>query len=368
MKTTHRIIGGDARRLAGVEDGSVQLIVTSPPYPMIEMWDGVFASLSPAAAGHLSSGDGPAAFEAMHRELDLVWRRCHRLLAPGGLACINVGDATRTIDGEFRLYSNHSRIILAMEEIGFSTLPDILWRKPTNAPNKFLGSGMLPAGAYVTYEHEYILIFRKGARRTFAGEDAARKRRESAFFWEERNVWFSDVWMDLRGARQELGDPEARQRSGAFPFELAYRLILMHSVAGDAVLDPFAGTGTTCAAALASARSSIGVEIDETLHDSIRAALRAAAPIGRRRAMERLEAHREFIRRREAEGRPPKYTSRALDVPVVTRQEVDLRLHHPVEIRKIEPHLYEAEHSSEPPAPEQTCRQLELDLGAADGP
>ena len=63
---------------------------------------------------------------------------------------------------EFRLFSNHSRILQKMASLGFSiaTLPDILWRKPTNAPTKFLGSGMLPAGAYVTYEHEYILIVR----------------------------------------------------------------------------------------------------------------------------------------------------------------------------------------------------------------
>ena len=65
------------------------------------------------------------------------------------------------------LYPNHSRILAAMLKTGFSALPLILWRKPTNAPNKFMGSGMLPAGAYVTLEHEYILILRKGSKREF---------------------------------------------------------------------------------------------------------------------------------------------------------------------------------------------------------
>lgn len=71
-----------------------------------------------------------------------------------------IGDATRTINGEFKLYNNHSRIVKSCSELGLTTLPDIIWHKTTNAPNKFMGSGMLPCGAYVTLEHEYILIFR----------------------------------------------------------------------------------------------------------------------------------------------------------------------------------------------------------------
>ena len=66
-----------------------------------------------------------------------------------------------------------------MLSLGFSALPAIIWRKQTNAPNKFMGSGMLPAGAYVTLEHEYILIFRKGAKREFSSPaDKANRRRE----------------------------------------------------------------------------------------------------------------------------------------------------------------------------------------------
>lgn len=67
----------------------------------------------------------------------------------------------------FQLYPNHARIINAFHALGVSNLPNILWRKQTNAPNKFMGSGMLPAGAYVTLEHEWILIFRKGGKRIF---------------------------------------------------------------------------------------------------------------------------------------------------------------------------------------------------------
>ena len=155
-----------------------------------------------------------------------------------------------------------------MARAGFTSLPDILWRKPTNAPNKFMGSGMLPAGAYVTYEHEYILIFRKGGKRAFDRPPRRRQlRRRSAYFWEERNVWFSDVWTDLTGDAPGSRRRETRARSAAFPFELPYRLIQMFSVYGDTVLDPFAGArarrsprrsrrGATASASSGTRRSS----------------------------------------------------------------------------------------------------------------
>ena len=310
-------------------DGSVDLVVTSPPYPMIKMWDPQFLSLEPLVGAALSDGDGVRAFELMHAVLDEVWRECHRVLRPGGLACINVGDATRKIGGEFRLFSNHSRILQACSRLGFSILPDILWRKPTNAPNKFLGSGMLPAGAYVTYEHEYVLIVRKGGPRTFLPADKARRRR-SAFFWEERNAWFSDLWDDVPGARQRVGANQvngldARARSAAFPFKLAYRLIQMHSLIGDTVLDPFLGTGTTAAAAIASGRSSIGFEIDTSLARPIRDALDAAVPMGREYAQRRLGAHLDFVRSREEAGRPCRHVNGHYGFAVVTGQETGLQ-------------------------------------------
>jgi DNA modification methylase len=258
VRTEHRILFTDSRDLRSVQDNSVDLVVTSPPYPMIEMWDSTFSGLNPLIADTLDANDGPSAFELMHRELDKVWEHCHRILRPGSIACINIGDAVRTIGGDFRIYSNHARVLSAMSTIGFHALPDILWRKQTNAPNKFMGSGMLPAGAYVTYEHEYILIFRKGSKRQFATEEDKARRRASSFFWEERNVWFSDVWTDLKGANQELCDQSARTRSGAYPFELAFRLICMYSLYGDLVFDPFLGTGTTTAAAIAARRNSLG--------------------------------------------------------------------------------------------------------------
>jgi DNA modification methylase len=202
--TRHQFFLEDARTMSAVEDQSVHLVITSPPYPMIEMWGDHFSASNVAIGEALSRLDADQAFELMHQELDVIWRELHRVLAPGGIACINIGDATRTIQGCFRLYANHARIIQMFQSIGFSQLPTILWRKTTNAPNKFMGSGMFPPGAYVTLEHEYILIFRKGAKREFPTDAQKSVRRESAYFWEERNQWFSDVWTGLPGTMQNL--------------------------------------------------------------------------------------------------------------------------------------------------------------------
>ena len=324
METISRLICGSAGSMEQVPDASVDLIVTSPPYPMVAMWDDIFIAQDGRIGARLAQGEGRRAFDLMHQILDTAWDECSRVLKPGGLACINIGDATRTLNGDFQLYSNHSRILNSFLERGFAALPDILWRKQTNAPNKFMGSGMLPVGAYVTYEHEYILVLRKGKRRKFdtAGEKA--RRRESAFFWEERNVWFSDVWFDVKGVGQRLADPATRRRSGAFPFELAYRLICMFSIKGDVVLDPFAGTATTLVAALASARNALGVEIDDTLIPFGQAFMEAAPRIASEYNRRRLDRHEDWVRLRTENHGLPKYVNRHYGFPVMTAQEQDL--------------------------------------------
>ena len=154
MATEHTSHFVDAAKMNQLENGSVNLVVTSPPYPMIQMWDEIFAKSNPEITKLLANDDGWGAFEEMHLVMDKVWAECHRVTSEGGFVCINIGDATRSIGGEFAMYTNRARIDVKMRALGFTPLPDILWRKQSNAPNKFMGSGMLPAGAYVTYEHE----------------------------------------------------------------------------------------------------------------------------------------------------------------------------------------------------------------------
>ena len=344
MITDHRIHFEDAQGLTEVAEQSVHLVVTSPPYPMIEMWDELFCRHAPTQQA-LATQSGMSAFELMHKQLDRVWEALHRVLIPGGIACINIGDATRTLAGEFALYPNHSRIFSKMLSLGFTNLPNILWRKQTNAPNKFMGSGMMPPGAYVTLEHEYILVFRKGGKRLFGSPSEKKNRRQSAFFWEERNGWFSDIWFDLKGARQQTAHKNVRRRSGAYPFELAYRLINMFSVMGDTVLDPFLGSGTTLFAAATAGRSSIGYELDMAFEPLICRACEPAIEQGRQRIGERLDGHLQFIRDREAAGKAIKYTNRVYGFPVVTRQETELMMPLPTAVTQPARHRFKVSYT-----------------------
>jgi DNA modification methylase len=330
---------------------SVDLVVTSPPYPMIEMWDSLFVDRRAEIGKALCAGDGPLAFELMHGELDAVWHETRRILKTGGIACINIGDAARTINNRFMLYPNHSRILSRFLELGLHALPAILWRKQTNAPNKFMGSGMLPAGAYVTLEHEYILILRKGIKREFNSEAEKQNRRASAFFWEERNTWFSDIWMDVKGTSQNLSHRAARLRSAAYPFDVPYRLILMFSVKGDTVVDPFLGIGTTMWAAIAAGRSCIGYEIEAQLRDEMNTIVDSLLNYANARNQNRISAHLDFVERyRHARG-GLKYTNRIYRFPVMTRQEVDIFINPLKTIEEVGRDRFEVIYSDKPSQP-----------------
>ena len=339
METDHRVVVGDSRRLGRVADDGVELVVTSPPYPMIEMWDDLFADLDPAIGEHLDAGEGRKAFESMHDQLGAVWDELARVLVDGGIACVNVGDATRKVDGSFRVWGNHSRIIDAFEQRGFEPLPEILWRKPANSGAKFMGSGMLPPNAYVTLEHEYILLFRNGEKREF--EPHAERRYESSYFWEERNRWFSDLWTDVGGELQALDGEGLRERSGAYPLAIPYRLVSMFSVYGDTVLDPFWGTGTTTLAAMAAARDSIGYERDAAFTRAFDDRVADVPSISRTVGRRRLADHRAFVDERGAERFA--YEADRYGFPVTTKQEQSMRLY-TVETVAETPNGYRAVH------------------------
>lgn len=303
-----------------IEDNSIELVVTSPPYPMIEMWDNMFVSGN-SEIGNLLKDKPIDAFELMHQQLDCVWSECYRVLKDGCYMCINVGDATRTINGNFALYNNAARIIDSCTKLGFITLPNLMWLKQTNSPNKFMGSGMLPCGAYVTLEHEWILILRKGERRKFLTDSDKELRSRSAFFWEERNKWFTNIW-NIHGDSQKIKISCGRERTASFPLEIPYRLINMFSVIGDKVLDPFLGTGTTIKAAILTGRNSVGYEIDETFEDVIKGNLRAFVNSDLNSIIEnRIASHRIFIKVRQDAGLSVKHYNSTYDIGVVTKQE-----------------------------------------------
>jgi DNA modification methylase len=331
METIHKIYFKNSSDMSEVETNSVDLMITSPPYPMIEMWDNLFCSLKMEIKRALIEEEGKKAFNLMHKELNKVWSEVVRVLKPGGLACVNIGDATRKINNNFQLFPNHVKIINYFQNNEFIELPSILWRKPTNSPNKFLGSGMLPPNAYVTLEHEYILIFRKGnIKRNLLPKSG--RRYNSAYFWEERNKWFSDKWEDIRGTYQKLNknslnQKKLRGRSAAYPLEVPYRLINMFSLYNDVVLDPFWGTGSTSLAAMVSARNSIGFEINSDFIDIFKMSLRKIKKLNLDLNEYRLNQHINFIKKYRNHGKKIKYNSVHYKFPVITKQEQDILLY-----------------------------------------
>ena len=323
--TQHDIINANSNNLHSIENGSVNLIVTSPPYPMIEMWDELFIKQDEKIKKDLDIADGYSAFLKMHSILNKTWAECDRVLSEHGFICINIGDATRTLGGEFQLYSNHSKIIEFFSNLGYSVLPDILWRKPSNSPNKFMGSGMYPAGAYVTYEHEYILIFRKGGKRVFKGEEKL-FRQKSAYFWEERNAWFSDLW-EIKGTSQTLNHKvSTRERNASFPFEIPYRLVNMYSAENDVVLDPFCGLGTTNLACMTANRNSIGVEIDSEIAKLACEQLNVSKNVLNKIIDSRITSHLNFIETLSDEKKAKCYFNDNHKFLVKTKQETAICL------------------------------------------
>ena len=332
--TEHRIVAGDSSHMSYLADGSVNLIVTSPPYPMIEMWDALFSQQDASIGEDIGLGNGTSAFNKMHALLNRTWIECDRVLANNGFICINIGDATRTINGDFQLYPNHATIIGFFQSMGYSVLPDIHWRKQSNAPNKFMGSGMYPAGAYVTYEHEYILIFRKGGKRVFNGASKA-LRQKSAFFWEERNIWFSDLW-EIKGINQGVsGRNSSRERNASFPLEIPYRLVNMYSAEGDTVLDPFTGFGTTNIACMLSKRNSIGYELDGEIAKAALNRMNLSVPTANDYIDSRIQRHLSFIQTLPAEKKARCYPNQPHGFMVKTRQEALIEIDQLSTIKKV---------------------------------
>lgn len=344
--TKHNVQYADARDLPVATD-SVELVVTSPPYPMIEMWDDLFQELNQEISGALTADDGDEAFELMHRVLDTVWENLYDVVVDGGVVCINIGDATRSIDGEFRVFRNAARITNAMEEIGFVSLPHVLWQKPTTSPNSFLGSGTVPPNAYVTNEHEYILVFRNGGKRTTFPSDELRA--QSAMFFDERNTWFSDHWSNIPGRRQEFAtmnetdgrgqeddvhtDENRRDRTAAYPFEIPYRLINMYSVYTDRVLDPFGGVGTTALASMVSGRSSVTIELNDAVVQGLKNECQMVPELGDSIVEERLEKQEKNVSARRERGKESSYEMEQYPLDVVSSAEQKIEFVTPNDVR-----------------------------------
>lgn len=249
--TTHRLRLGDARDLSWLEDKSVHLIVTSPPYWTLKEYEPNERQLAEISD-----------YEKFLDELDKVWRECERVLVPGGRICCVVGDVcvSRRAEGRHYILPLHADLQVRARRLGLDCLTPILWLKIANGATEVQRSGAgfygkpYQPGAIVKNDVEYILFFRKGG--TYRSPTPLQKAL-SMLSKEEMRHWLVSAWTDIRGESTRGGHP------APFPEMLSERLIRLFSFAGDTVLDPFVGTGTTCVAALHSGRNSVGVEVEE---------------------------------------------------------------------------------------------------------
>jgi DNA modification methylase len=146
-------------------------------------------------------------------------------------------------------------------QLGLDCLQPILWHKIANGATEVEGNGSgfygkpFQPGAIIKNDLEYILFLRKGGEyRT----PSSLQKALSMLTREEMKAWQKSIWTDPRGASTREGHP------APYPVELAERLIRMFSFAGDTVLDPFAGTGSTSQAAIIAGRNSIANEVERT--------------------------------------------------------------------------------------------------------
>jgi DNA modification methylase len=249
VPTTHSLYRADARELSFLKAGSVQLVVTSPPYWTLKEY-----RRSQGQLGFLAD------YEAFLAELDRVWNHCFRVLVPGGRLICVVGDvclSRRKNDGRHTVVPLHASIQEHCRRIGFDNLAPIIWYKIANAAyevdngSTFLGKPYEP-NAVIKNDIEYILMQRKpGGYRN----PSLPTRVFSIISAENYQKWFQQIWSNLPGVSTKL-------HPAPFPLELAERLIRMFSFAGDTVLDPFMGTGTTILAAARWGRNSVGIEVD----------------------------------------------------------------------------------------------------------
>ncbi len=229
-----------------VKDQSVHLVVTSPPYWQLKDY------------GHENQIGFDHSYEDYINNLNLVWKECHRVLHDGCRLCINIGDqfARAVYYGRYKVIPIRTEIIKFCETIGFDYMGAIIWQKVTTCNTtggaSIMGSFPFPRNGIVKLDYEFILLFKKYGQAPKPTIDAKRK---STMTTEEWNQYFSGHW-NFAGEKQD-------EHLAMFPEELPKRLVKMFSFAGETVLDPFLGSGTTTLAAKNLGRNSIGYEIND---------------------------------------------------------------------------------------------------------
>ncbi len=258
MKTSQRIILADSRKMNDLKDGSVQLIVTSPPYWQLKEYGN--------QPGQIGFGQN---YEQYINSLNLVWNECARVLHPGCRLCVNIGDqfARAAHYGRYKVIPIRSEIIRFCETVGLDYMGAVIWRKVTSTNTTgggtIMGSYPYPRNGILKLDYEFILLFKKPGKAPMASKEQKEAARLS-----------NEEWSEYFGGHWTFPGERAGGHLAAFPEELPRRLIRMFTFGGETVLDPFAGSGTTIVAAARLGRNSTGYEVSGEFVDIIRQRLK----------------------------------------------------------------------------------------------
>lgn len=216
-----------------VDDSSVHLIITSPPYNVDKEYDN-HRDLMPL-------GDYLEMLRA-------VWKECKRVLVPGGRLCVNVANTGRKPYVPLNTHINGQLLSL-----GFLMRGEILWNKEASVGSSTAwGSWQSPSNPTLRDVHEYVLVFSKDDYQLKNGGD-----RDPDITRDEFLALTKSIWAFPTVSASRIGHP------APFPEELPRRLLRLYSYPGNLVLDPFCGSGTTCIAAKRLGRQFIGYEISK---------------------------------------------------------------------------------------------------------
>jgi DNA modification methylase len=239
---------GDARQMdhfGEVADGSVALVVTSPPYFAGKEYEAVLG------VGHV-----PADYHAYLGMLHDVFAQCFEKLEPGGRIAVNVANLGR------KPYRSLSRdVVDLLERLGFLLRGEIIWQKSHAAGGSCAwGSYQRPGNPVLRDISERIIVASKGRfDRAIPAEQRQRAGlpNEGTMTVDDFIDATTDIWDIPSESATRVGHP------APFPVELPRRLIELYTYRGDLVLDPFMGSGSTAIAAVRTERHYIGFDTDE---------------------------------------------------------------------------------------------------------
>jgi DNA modification methylase len=270
----------DARRMSDLPDGSVALVVTSPPYFAGKQYE-----------EELDHEGVPSSYIEYLELLEAVFRECVAKLEPGGRIAVNVANLGR------RPYRSLAADVIRIlqDELGLLLRGEVVWQKGEGATGSCAWGSFRSASSPTLRDlTERVIIASKGR---FDRARPVKKREAEGLPY--RNTVTADEFMAATLDVWHI-PPESAKRvdhPAPFPVELPERLILLNTFEGDLVLDPFMGSGSTLVAAARHRRRYVGYDLDP-----------AYCAIAERRVAAELASDRDdrddgFERRAVTEGR-----------------------------------------------------------------